>query len=158
MLSTASYIYAILVLRLASFMMENTTNEKRGISTHPLSMTPSHEDGQMHQATNELRRDLRPYHVFMFSIACAIGTGLVIGSGSALAKGGPGSTLIAYIIIGSVVFFVMTALGEMAAFVPMNKGFGGYANRMVDPAFGYGSHLLREVDFSFHLTLPPTVD
>ncbi|KAM6509728.1 hypothetical protein FALCPG4_017376 [Fusarium falciforme] len=75
----------------------------------------------------------------MFSIACAIGTGLVIGSGSALSRGGPGSLLIAYILIGITVFFVMTALGEMATFLPMNKGFGGYATRMVDPAFGFAT-------------------
>jgi amino acid transporter len=86
---------------------------------------------------NELRRDFKPRQVFMFSIACAIGTGLVIGSGTALSRGGPASLLISYLVIGTVVFFVMTALGEMAAFLPMNKGFGGYATRIVDPAFGY---------------------
>lgn len=84
----------------------------------------------------ELRREFKAHQVFMFSIACAIGTGLVIGSGSGLSRGGPGSQLIAYCTIGATVFFVMTALGEMAAFLPMNKGFGGYATRMVDPAFG----------------------
>lgn len=85
---------------------------------------------------NELRREFKPRQVFMFSIACAIGTGLIIGTGGALSKGGPGSLLIAYLLIGLTVFFVMTALGEMATFLPMNKGFGGYATRMVDPAFG----------------------
>jgi amino acid transporter len=85
---------------------------------------------------NELKREFKPRQVFMFSIACAIGTGLVIGSGTALSRGGPGSLLIAYLMVGAAVFFVMTGLGEMAAFLPMNKGFGGYASRMVDPAFG----------------------
>lgn len=85
----------------------------------------------------ELRREFKPRQVLMFSIACAIGTGLVIGSGSGLSRGGPASQFIAYCTIGATVFFVMTALGEMAAFLPMNKGFGGYATRMVDPAFGY---------------------
>ncbi|KAI8716287.1 AA-permease domain-containing protein [Fusarium sp. LHS14.1] len=75
----------------------------------------------------------------MFSIACAIGTGLVIDSGSDLSRGGPGSQLIAYCTIGATVFFVMTALGEMAVFLPMDKGFGGYATRMVDPAFGFAT-------------------
>ncbi|CAH0046286.1 unnamed protein product [Clonostachys solani] len=88
---------------------------------------------------NELRRDFKPRQVFMFSIACAIGTGLVIGSGTALSRGGPASLLISYLVIGTVVFFVMTALGEMAAFLPMNKGFGGYATRIVDPAFGFAT-------------------
>ncbi|EEU35075.1 uncharacterized protein NECHADRAFT_44875 [Fusarium vanettenii 77-13-4] len=87
----------------------------------------------------ELRREFKPRQVFMFSIACAIGTGLVIGSGSGLSRGGPGSQLIAYCTIGATVFFVMTALGEMAAFLPMDKGFGGYATRMVDPAFGFAT-------------------
>lgn len=100
-----------------------------------MAKVESHLQGEV-MATNELRRDFKPHQVFMFSIACAIGTGLVIGTGSALSRGGPGSLLIAYILIGITVFFVMTAIGEMATFLPMNKGFGGYATRMVDPAFG----------------------
>lgn len=100
-----------------------------------LGAIESHTQGEIEQV-NELRRDFKPHQVFMFSIACAIGTGLVIGTGSALSKGGPGSLLIAYILVGCTVFFVMTAIGEMATFLPMNKGFGGYATRMVDPAFG----------------------
>jgi yeast amino acid transporter len=97
----------------------------------------SQEDNDVDPDTDPgLRRELKPRQVFMFSIACAIGTGLIIGSGTSLARGGPGSMLIAYLMIGATVFFVMTSLGEMAAFLPMNKGFGGYATRMVDPAFG----------------------
>ncbi|KAM0481891.1 hypothetical protein ACHAPX_003220 [Trichoderma viride] len=88
---------------------------------------------------NQLKREFKPRQVLMFSIACAIGTGLVIGSGTALSQGGPGSLLIAYLMVGGAVFFVMTGLGEMAAFLPMNKGFGGYASRMVDPAFGFAT-------------------
>jgi amino acid transporter len=112
-------------------------------------------ESQEKQKSGELQRDLKPRQVFMFSIACAIGTGLIIGSGSALAAGGPGSLMIAYIAIGAAVFFVMTALGEMAAFLPMNKGFGGYASRMVDPAFGFDTSgeqlydLSADCDFRF---------
>ncbi|KIL92360.1 hypothetical protein FAVG1_04770 [Fusarium avenaceum] len=98
----------------------------------------SNSPGEMEQV-NDLRRDFKPRQVFMFSIACAIGTGLVIGTGGALSRGGPGSLLIAYLLIGCTVFFVMTAIGEMATFLPMNKGFGGYATRMVDPAFGFAT-------------------
>lgn len=100
------------------------------------SIEPTPEAWKTLEQPPELRRDFKPRQVFMFSIACAIGTGLIIGSGSGLSRGGPGSLLIAYSTIGIPVFFVMTALGEMAASLPMNKGFGGYATRMVDPAFG----------------------
>ncbi|KAJ3523813.1 hypothetical protein NM208_g8688 [Fusarium decemcellulare] len=99
----------------------------------------SNTQGEVISQEEQLRRDFKPRQVFMFSIACAIGTGLIIGSGSALAKGGPGNLLISYCLIGAAVFFVMTSLGEMAAFVPMNKGFSGYATRMVDPAFGFAT-------------------
>lgn len=71
------------------------------------------------------------------AIAGAIGTGLIIGTGSALANGGPGSLLIAYLIMGFVVYTVMVALGEMGAWLPHKKSFSGYATRFVDPAMGY---------------------
>ncbi|KAL3961002.1 hypothetical protein ACCO45_006119 [Purpureocillium lilacinum] len=75
----------------------------------------------------------------MFAIAGSIGTGLIIGSGSALASGGPGSILIAYCIMGMCVYTVMTAFAEMAIFAPMSKGFSGYATRFVDPALGFAT-------------------
>jgi amino acid transporter len=112
-------------------MTESFEKEK----VNDLGPVESQTQGEMARP-NELRRDFKPHQVFMFSIACAIGTGLVIGTGSALSRGGPGSLLIAYILIGNTVFFVMTAIGEMATFLPMKKGFGGYATRMVDPALG----------------------
>jgi amino acid transporter len=88
------------------------------------------------QAQPELKRGFKNRHVNMFAIAGSIGTGLIIGSGEALASGGPGSILIAYIVMGMCVYTVMTAFAEMAIFAPMNKGFSGYATRFVDPAMG----------------------
>jgi L-asparagine transporter-like permease len=38
----------------------------------------------------------------MIAIGGAIGTGLVIGSGTSLARSGPGSLFIAYVIMGMV--------------------------------------------------------
>lgn len=71
------------------------------------------------------------------AIAGAIGTGLIIGSGTALRNGGPGSMLIGYVLMGFIVYIVMVALGEMGAWLPHKKSFSGYASRFVDPAFGY---------------------
>lgn len=89
------------------------------------------------QTQTELKRGFKNRHVNMFAIAGSIGTGLIIGSGSALASGGPGSILIAYCIMGACVYTIMTAFAEMAIFAPMNKGFSGYATRFVDPALGF---------------------
>lgn len=63
--------------------------------------------------------------------------GLILGTNGALKNGGPGSLLIAYIIMGFVVYVVMVALGEMGAWLPHKKHFPGYASRFVDPAMGY---------------------
>ena len=67
----------------------------------------------------------------------AIGTGLIIGSGTALVRGGPLGIFLGYIFVGFVCYLVMIALGEMAAYLPHKKGFPGYATRFVDPAFGF---------------------
>lgn len=93
------------------------------------------EEGTTEQ-TNTLRREFKERHVSMIAVAGAIGTGLIIGTGTGLVRGGPASLLIAYCAVGLVVFFIMTAMGEMATMFPMDKGFGGYATRFVDPALG----------------------
>ncbi|KAH0036325.1 dicarboxylic amino acid permease, partial [Aureobasidium melanogenum] len=86
-----------------------------------------------------LRRDFKSRQVNMIAIAGALGTGLIIGTGQGLARGGSGSLLLAYVITGAVVYWVMAALGEMASFAPMQKGFNGYAARYIDPAFGFAT-------------------
>lgn len=91
---------------------------------------------------SNLRREFKSRQVNMLAIAGAIGTGLIIGSGQGLARGGPGSLFIAYCITGSIIYFVMTALGEMASLLPMDQGFNGYATRFVDPALGYVSFFI----------------
>lgn len=107
------------------------------IDTDPsaLEAVPSNVAGTCVE-TDELKREFKERHVSMIAVAGAIGTGLIIGSGTGLVRGGPASLLIAYSIIGAVVFFIMTAVGEMATMLPSDKGFAGYATRFVDPALG----------------------
>lgn len=100
-----------------------------------LETTMSNVEGSSAE-TGQLKREFKERHVSMIAVAGAIGTGLIIGSGTGLVRGGPASLLIAYTIIGAVVFFIMTAVGEMAAMLPSDKGFAGYATRVVDPALG----------------------
>ncbi|KAF9893400.1 hypothetical protein FE257_011832 [Aspergillus nanangensis] len=85
----------------------------------------------------DLHRGLQARHITMIAIGGAIGTGLIIGTGGALAKAGPGSILISYSFIGFIVYLVMCGLGEMATWLPMPQGFTGYATRFADPALGF---------------------
>ncbi|KAK5190169.1 hypothetical protein LTR96_008155 [Exophiala xenobiotica] len=97
-----------------------------------LDPTPAASNGN-------LRRSLKSYQIGMFSIAGAIGTGLLIATGPALEHGGPGSLLIAFILVGSVCLNVLAAYGEMATALPMDRAFAGYATRFVDPAYGFAT-------------------
>lgn len=73
----------------------------------------------------------------MISLGGAIGTGLFLGSGAAIHTAGPGGALLAYIIIGAMVYFIMTSLGEMAALMPISGSFSSYATRFIDPSLGF---------------------
>lgn len=84
-----------------------------------------------------LHRGLKARHISMIAIGGALGTGLIIGTGAALAEAGPGSLFISYTFIGAIVFLVMAALGEMAAWMPLSAGFTGYASRYCHPALGF---------------------
>lgn len=50
----------------------------------------------------------------MLAIAGVISTGLVIGSGQCFVQGGPAIS-IAHVVTGSIIYFIVTALEEMAA-------------------------------------------
>ncbi|KAI2630505.1 amino acid permease [Xylaria nigripes] len=88
-------------------------------------------------AETSLHRGLKARHISMIAIGGAIGTGLIIGTGKALAEAGPAAILISYSIIGFVVYLVMAGLGEIAAWLPMSSGFTGYASRFCDPSLGF---------------------
>lgn len=73
----------------------------------------------------------------MIAIGGSIGTGLFFASGGAVSQAGPGGALAAYVVMGALVYFMMTSLGEMATQIPSSGSFEEYANRFIDPAAGF---------------------
>lgn len=63
------------------------------------------------------QRRLRNYQVTMIGFCSGIGTGLFIGTGAAYAKAGPAGLLLAYAIVGSVLWCVMQSIAELATLV-----------------------------------------
>ncbi|GAB0135272.1 hypothetical protein EsDP_00003616 [Epichloe bromicola] len=84
-----------------------------------------------------LTRSLQGRHLQFIAIGATFGTGLFIGTSGALSNAGPASLLIAFCFIGLVVYSVMVALGEMAAYMPVAGAFTVYASRFVDPTLGF---------------------
>ncbi|KAJ6089534.1 hypothetical protein N7467_004750 [Penicillium canescens] len=95
-----------------------------------------HSNGETHELP-ELQRRLKSRHLQMIAMGGAIGTGLFIGSGTAIATAGPVGALIAFSFVGSIVYSVMTALGEVATYLPIPGAFAAYATRLVDPSLGF---------------------
>lgn len=87
--------------------------------------------------TGELKRGLGSRQISMISIGGSIGTGLFVASGASIANAGPGGALVAYAIIGFMVYLLMTSLGEMATYMPVTGSFSTYASRFADPALGF---------------------
>lgn len=120
-----------------------------------LEAQPSYYDDSKVEVSDEptqLKRELKARHISMIAIGGAIGTGLIVGTGSALTAG-PGALLIAYCFMGLVVWTVMCGLGEMAAWLPLSSGFTGYAGRFCDPALGF---TLGWCYYLKYIILPPT--
>ncbi|KAK0659323.1 General amino-acid permease GAP1 [Lasiodiplodia hormozganensis] len=88
-------------------------------------------------AESPLARKLKGRHLQMIAIGGSIGTGLFVGSGKALANGGPASLLIAFGLIGIMLYCTVHALGEMAVLFPVAGSFSAYSTRFVDPAWGF---------------------
>ncbi|KAJ5512642.1 Amino acid/polyamine transporter I [Penicillium fimorum] len=84
-----------------------------------------------------LQRRLRNYQVTMIGFCSGIGTGLFVGTGSAYAKAGPAGLLLAYIIVGGVLWCVMQSIAELATLFPTAGSFPHWATRFIDPAVGF---------------------
>ena len=86
---------------------------------------------------NELKRGLSSRHLQMIAIGGAIGTGLFVASGGTISQAGPGGALVAYALVGLMVFLLMQSLGEMSAKIPVAGSFQSFATRFVSPSFGF---------------------
>ncbi|WP_048992543.1 amino acid permease, partial [Burkholderia cenocepacia] len=88
-------------------------------------------------AKPSLHRALQARHLRMIAIGGSIGTGLFVASGASISQAGPGGAMVAYMVIGLMVYFLMTSLGEMAAFMPVSGSFATYGAKFVDEGFGF---------------------
>lgn len=83
------------------------------------------------------QRRLRNYQVTMIGFCSGIGTGLFVGTGSAYAKAGPAGLLLAYIVVGMVLWCVMQSIAELATLLPTAGSFPHWATRFIDPSVGF---------------------
>ena len=86
---------------------------------------------------NNMKRGLKSRHISMIAIGGAIGTGLFVATASVISQAGPGGAILAYILIGIMLYFLMSSIGELATFYPVSGSFSSYSTRFVDPSLGF---------------------
>lgn len=84
-----------------------------------------------------LHRRLGNRQIQLIVAGGSIGTSLFISIGGALAKGGPGSLLIAYTIYSIILALVNNSIAEMNTYMPTAGGFVRLAGYWVDDALGF---------------------
>lgn len=90
----------------------------------------------MNQPDTHLARNLRNRHIQLIAIGGTIGVGLFLGSAKAIHQAGPG-LLLAYVVGGVAIFFIMRALGELLTYRPVAGSFATYAEEFCGPLPGF---------------------
>jgi amino acid transporter len=103
----------------------------------PASPTASYNDDDFQRMDpSGVKRGLKTRHLSMMALAGIIGPGILVGTGGALAEGGPASLLISFSVIGMIAFSITQSLGEMTTLYPTGGAFVSLSDRFVDKAFG----------------------
>jgi yeast amino acid transporter len=102
-------------------------------------VSPDLEADNTHLADNAdgLQRRLNNRQIQLIAIGGSIGTALFVSIGNGLARGGPGSLLIAYVLCPCVLALVNNSIAEMTTYMPVSGGFIRLAGHWVDDALGF---------------------
>lgn len=140
-----------------AFVSEDLPKDEK--DDNMLHQQQSHEvgeivDGFLFERT-EVRQGLHQRHIQMIALAGAVGTGLFLGSGRAVANAGPLGAWLGYTFVGCLIAPVVLAMGEMGTLVPLNGGVVRFAELFVDPAlsFANGWNLV----YSYAVSIPAEI-
>ncbi|KAK7730670.1 hypothetical protein SLS57_001500 [Botryosphaeria dothidea] len=119
------------------------------VAVEPSSDASEREAGTVDLVEVGYERSLKRRQIMMMAFGAGIGTGLWVGTGSALTKAGPGGIAVSYTIMAWIVYIMYTSIGEMTAYKPVHGGFTRQAGEYVDPALGFAIG----INFWFNVSL-----
>ncbi|KAL4813595.1 proline-specific permease [Aspergillus spinulosporus] len=100
---------------------------------------PKTMEGEIEEHT-ATKRGLSSRQLQLLAIGGCIGTGLFVGTSTVLTQTGPAPLLMSYIVMASVVWFVMNVLGEMTTYLPIRGVSVPYLiGRFTEPSIGFAS-------------------
>ncbi|KAH8879207.1 hypothetical protein GQ53DRAFT_756168 [Thozetella sp. PMI_491] len=101
-----------------------------------LERAESPSNTQQHELTT--KRGLSSRHAQFIALGGTIGTGLFVGSGSTLAKGGPAFLVAAYAFMSALIYLVLRGVAEISAYLPLRGStMNYYGTRFVSPSMGF---------------------
>lgn len=103
--------------------------------------SPDTETGRPVGEGDQLVRSLTHRQTTMIGLGSALGTGLFLGSGSAISAAGP-AVIISYVAGAALVAVIAVLLGEMSAAHPVQGSFGTIAHCYLGPWAGFLSRWL----------------
>ncbi|KAL4751598.1 hypothetical protein BDW72DRAFT_212664 [Aspergillus terricola var. indicus] len=122
------------------------------MSDEKKSLSPSVEGNTGLEPTNslglgetknhgDLHRSFTPRQVHVIALGSNVGSGLFIGTGKALANGGPANMILAYFTVCIAIWTHLQTFAEMTIAFPTLGSYIDYADRWVDPALAFGAGL-----------------
>ncbi|KAK4210658.1 amino acid permease-domain-containing protein [Rhypophila decipiens] len=87
----------------------------------------------------DLRRTLEEKHVNMIGFSMALGVGLFLSSGKVIYLAGPGLAVLAYLLMGTLMWSALACMAEMTALFPVKGPTFEFACRFIDESVGYAS-------------------
>ncbi|KAK4445450.1 amino acid permease-domain-containing protein [Podospora aff. communis PSN243] len=114
------------------------TGESKVATPVPVT-TAASDDGESISSNapeTELRQTLKERHVNMIGFSVVLGVGLFLSAGKCIFISGPGMAVIAYVLMGTLMWSVMASMGEMTALFPVRGPIFEFARRFIDESIG----------------------
>lgn len=104
---------------------------------------------------NGWQRGLSARSMIMLALGGGIGTGLWVGTGTALSHAGPGGCAIAYGLVSLSIYFEFMAIGEMTCFKPIHGGWFRQNMEYIDKALAFATGM--NFWFSWVMIIPAEI-
>lgn len=117
--------------------MDDPKQEKYDVSDHSGTSQEVVNEGVVNENIDHLQRRLGNRQIQLIAIGGSIGTALFVSIGGGLARGGPGSLFLAYLIYSCFLGMINNCMAEMGVLHPVSGGFIRMAGKWVDDAFGF---------------------